>query len=91
MSVALGLLTRPIGPDIGPSTQHGDAVINGIAYDLYQRLAYGFMRDFRPAGSTLPGWKGQQWLFLDANTGEYVGGIYPPPDRSRSTKAGSTA
>lgn len=48
VSVSLGLLTRPIGPDIGPSTRKGDAVINGIAYDIYQRLAYGFMRDFRP-------------------------------------------
>jgi hypothetical protein len=91
VSVALGMLTRPIGPDIGPSSQKGDAVINGIAYDLYQRLAYGFMRDFLPAGSTLPDWKGQQWLFLDANTGQHLGGLSPLPDRSRSARVGPPA
>jgi len=91
VSVALGLLTRPIGPDIGPSSQKGDAVINGIAYEFYERLAYGFMRDFRPPGSTLPDWKGQQWLFLDANTGQHLEGLSPPPDRSHSAPAGPTA
>jgi hypothetical protein len=88
VSVALGLLTRPIGPDCRPSCEKGDTVLNGIAYDVYQRLAYGFMRNFCPAGSTLPDWKCQQWLFLDANTGQDIGQISPPPDRSDSTPAG---
>jgi hypothetical protein len=91
VSVALGLLTRPIGPDCGPSCQKGDAVIDGIAYDIYQRLAYGFMRSWCPPGLTLPDWKCQQWLFLDANTAEEIGNISPPPDRSRSAPAGPTA
>ncbi len=88
VSVALGLLTRPIGPDCGPSCQKGDTVLNGIAYDVYQRLAYGFMRNFSPPGSTLRDWKCQQWLFLDANTGQDIGQISPPPDRSGSTPTG---
>jgi hypothetical protein len=79
VSVALGLFTLPIGPDCGPSCEKGDAVVNGIAYDKYQRLAYGFMRYLCPAGSTAPDWQCQQWLFLDANTGQDIGQLVPPP------------
>ncbi len=88
VSVALGLLTRPIGPDCGPSCEKGDTVLNGIAYDVHQRLAYGFMVNYCPAGSTLPDWKCQQWLFLDANTGQDIGQISPPPDRVGSIPTG---
>jgi hypothetical protein len=87
VSVALGLFTLPIGPDCGPSCEKGDAVVNGYAYTVYQRLAYGFSRNFCPAGSTAPDWKCQQWLFLDANTGQEIGQLIPPPDRSGSTPA----
>jgi hypothetical protein len=88
VAVALGLFTLPIGPDCGPSCSNGNTVVNGYAYTVYQRLAYGFMRSYCPAGSTAPDWKCQQWLFLDANTGQEIGQISPPPDRSGNAPAG---
>ncbi len=88
VSVALGLFTLPIGPDCGVSCEKGNTVVNGVAYSVYQQLAYGFMVNHCPAGSTLPDWKCQQWLFLDANTGQEIGQLIPPPDRSGSTPAG---
>src|SRR6266568_1059177 len=79
VSVALGRLTRPIGPDCGPNCEKGDTVLNRIAYDVYKRLAYGFMVNRCPAGSTAPDWQCQQWLFLDANTGQEIGNLGPAP------------
>jgi hypothetical protein len=79
VSVALGLFTLPIGPDCGPSCSNGNTVVNGIAYTVYQQLAYGFMVNRCPAGSTRPDWQCQQWLFLDANTGQDIGQLVPPP------------
>jgi hypothetical protein len=79
---SLGLLTLRIGPDIGTSCQKGDAAVNGIAYEVYQQPAYDSTRSFRQARSTLPDMKCQQWLFLDANTGQEIGAISPPLDLS---------
>ncbi|MGI9004923.1 MAG: hypothetical protein ACR2FU_01760 [Streptosporangiaceae bacterium] len=79
VAVALGLFTLPIGPDCGPSCENGNTVINGIAYTVYNQLAYGFSINRCPAGSDAPDWQCQQWLFLDANTGQDIGQLVPPP------------
>lgn len=75
-TVLLGLYTLPVGPaDSCGSGCQGDTVVNGTAYQYYNVLAYGFEQSRCPDGSLADGC--QYWEFVDANTGEDLGGIVP--------------
>lgn len=78
VSVSLGSLTIPVGPDCGTDCERGNTVVNGIAYSALNELAYGYEGTTCPAGSNLPADQCTNWMFLDANTGNLIIEIGPP-------------
>ena len=77
VSVSLGSVTIPVGPDCGSQCENGNTVSNGIAYSALNELAYGFSVPTCPQGSNLPADQCTRWLFLDANTGILIIEIGP--------------
>jgi hypothetical protein len=75
VSVQLGLYTLPVGPAADCDGCSGDTVVNGIAYSQYQTLAYGLERSGCSDGSLTTACA--IWDFIDANTGENLGGVGP--------------
>jgi len=88
VSVSLGSLTIPVGPDCGTECENGNTVSNGIAYSALDELAYGYAVTTCPQGSSLPADQCTKWLFLDANNGKLIIEIGPAmsttPDQSPS-------
>jgi len=82
VTVQIGLLTVPVGPDCGPECEKNNIVRDGYVYSTVDKLVYSFMYDYCPAGSDLPAVQCQQWMFIDANTGENVIQIGPAPSSS---------
>jgi len=76
VSVQLGLVTVPVGPDCGAECSNL-IVQNGIAYQSLNELAYGFEWSTCPppsgpnAPTPSPG-PSIQWNFIDANTGHQI-------------------
>src|SRR5215469_11742055 len=79
VTAQLGLFTLPVGPDCGFECEHGNIVRGDMVYSSLNKLVWGFSSRVCPAGSDRPEWQCTQWDFIDANTGEYVAGLAPPP------------
>jgi hypothetical protein len=77
VTVQLGLLTLPVGPDCGPECEHNNIVQGNMVYSVLDKLVYGFSRRVCPAGADRPDWQCTQWDFIDANTGKYIAGLTP--------------
>lgn len=77
VTVQLGLLTLPVGPDCGPECEHNNIVQGNMVYSVLNKLVYGISRRVCPAGSGRPDWQCTQWDFIDANTGKYIAGLSP--------------
>lgn len=77
VTVQLGLLTLPVGPDCGPECEHNNIVQGDMVYTVLNKLVYGFSRRVCPAASHRPDWQCTQWDFIDANTGIYIAGLMP--------------
>lgn len=94
VSVSLGSLTIPVGPDCGTECENGNTVSNGIAYSALNEVAYGYGVTTCPQGSSLPADQCTKWLFLDANTGKLIIEIGPAmstmPDQSPSPSSSAT-
>ncbi len=75
ITVQLGLLTVPVGPDCGAECENGNIAQNGMVYKALNQLAYGYSSSICPAGSSLPAIQCTSWTFLDANTGEMIDGV----------------
>lgn len=69
-TVQLGLLTSPVGPYCGVSC-NGWTVKNGIAYQVLNRLVYGYSWLAFPHRNS----HDRDWWFVDANTGTMLFGI----------------
>lgn len=78
VTVRLGLLTLPVGPDCGPECEHNNIVRHGWVYSWLNKLVYGVSRWECPAGSHKRAWECTDWDFLDANTGKMIAGIGLP-------------
>jgi hypothetical protein len=73
VTVHLGLLTFPIGPDCGAECHHGSIIIrDGMAYHALNELAYGYSSSNCKPGSTRPASRCLNWTFLDASTGQLI-------------------
>lgn len=94
VSVYLGSLTIPVGPDCGADCENGNTVSNGIAYSALNELAYGYEVSTCPQGSSLPEDQCTKWMFLDADTGNLIIEIDPAlptgPDPSPSPSQSAT-
>ena len=77
VTVQLGLLTLPDGPDCGRECEYHNIVQGNMVYSVLNKLVYGFSRRVCPVGSDRPDWKCTQWDFIDANTGKYIAGLSP--------------
>jgi hypothetical protein len=77
VTVQLGLLTLPVGPDCGRECEYHNIVQGKMVYTVLNKLVYGFSRRVCPAGSDRPAWQCTQWDFIDANTGIYIAGLMP--------------
>ena len=91
MSVSVGLLTIPVGPDCGPECENGNIISNGIAYSALNQLAYGYAISTCPQGSSRPAEQCTKWLFLDANTGNLIVEIGPAPSTTPDPSPSSPA
>jgi hypothetical protein len=95
VTVQLGLLTFPVGPDCGAECHHGNIIRDGMAYHALNELAYGYSTSNCKPGSTRPASRCLNWTFLDAATGQPIdktlnraGPSRRPPDVLQTAPAG---
>jgi hypothetical protein len=79
----LGLLTEPAGPASAPGTAN-EQKVNGVAYVVLNELAYGYSATVscppstNPFVTNSPGASCTDWVFVDANTGQFIFETWQP-------------